>query len=89
MECGAGLFMWGGVVYLFVFFLPLIRVFRLVFPHLFQATENSSWSVFSTLVNFEEVLSEDSSDLVMTTLTSYLAGKELGGFQKLHKFCIY
>lgn len=89
MECGVGLFAWGGVMCLFFFPSPL-QGLQIGISSPFPSYRKQLLACFLYISELcEEVLSEDSSDLVMTTLTSYLAGKELSSFQKLHKLCIY
>lgn len=82
VECG-----------LYLCFVLSIRVFRLVFLHPFQATV-LALQILGCFLCTSELCKEgffcqDFCNLVMTTLPSYLADKELGSFQKLLKFCIY
>lgn len=89
MECGAGFFVCGGVVCLFFFPSPH-QGLQIGISSPFPSYRKQLLVCFIYISELcEEVLSEDSSNLVMTTLTSYLAGKELSSFQKLHKLCIY
>lgn len=82
--------MW--IIFMFYFVLS-ISFFRLVFLHPFQAMvlELQILGCFLCVNELprEGFFCQDSCNLVMTTLPSYLADKELESFQKLLKFCIY